>query len=345
MKTTAPPPPDQDLPGADHLTRAARSPARRLLNAPELPVAGALLVLVLIFALLRPASFATMDNGRSVVADSSTLVIVAMVTMLVVITANIDLSIGSVIAFCEVVGVKAMVAVGGSGVVTDLIGLAATVGGGLAWGCLNGGLIARLNLPPLIATLATFGIALGAAQVISNGNDLTGVPAGLQDFGIQTFIGVPLIAYVGVLVFALTAFTLRATRFGRHTYAIGSDRQAAERAGIRVRRHVFTVYALAGSAYGLVAFLNLTRFGTTAIGGHTADALNAVTAVALGGTSLFGGVGTALGSLIGVFIPAVLQNGLIIVDVQPYWQQIVVGTALLIAIYVDQRRRARRNRR
>lgn len=319
---------------------------RRVLNAPELPVTIALVLLLLTFAVLRPEAFATSENVRSVITDSSALVVLAMVTMLIIVTANIDLSIGSIIAFCEVVGVKAMDAVGGGGLTAILVGLVATVGGGLAWGSFNGWLVARLNLQPLIATLATFGIALGAAQVISNGNDLTDVPAGLvEHFGTATLFSVPLIAYVGVLVFTVTAFTLRVTRFGRHTYAIGSDRQAAERAGIRVRRHIFTVYALAGAAYGLVAFMNLSRFGTTAIGGHTADALNAVTAVALGGTSLFGGIGTALGSLIGVFIPAVLQNGLIIADVQPYWQQIVVGAALLVAIYADQRRRARRNRR
>lgn len=324
--------------------RGARVWAVRIAAAPELPVSIALLVLLFGFSIAFPDAFATMGNARNVVADSSTLVILAMAAMMVILTANIDLSIGSVVAFSEVVAVKTMVALGGGlgGVVG---GLAAAVGCGLVWGCVNGFLVARIGLPPLIVTLATFGIALGAAQVVSRGNDLTGVPIALvRTLGNGMFIGIPAVAFIGLTVFAVTAWTLRRTRFGRYTYAIGSDRKAAERAGINARGHIFITYVMAGGAYGLVAFLNLARFGTTAIGGHLNDALNAITAVALGGTSLFGGIGTALGSLVGVLIPAVLQNGLVIADVQPYWQQIAVGVALLFAIYADHRRRARQRR-
>jgi ribose transport system permease protein len=312
----------------------------RLLIVPEFGVGVGLAVLVLAFSVLEPSSFATLENLGNFVGDSSLLVILAMATTFVILTANLDLSIGSVVVFAEVVSVKAMIAAGGDGFSAAAVGLAVALGSGLAWGSVNGFLVARGQIPPFIVTLATLGMALGAAQLIADGNDIAQVPADLViHVGVAKLAGVPVVALIAGVVFIAAAWTLRRTRFGRYTYAIGSDAVAAERAGIDVRRHLVKVYALAGVAYGLVAYLSLARFSTTSLGGHNGDALNAIAAVALGGTSLFGGVGTALGSLIGVFIPAVLQNGLVIASVQPYWQQIAVGVALLAALYADQVRR------
>jgi ribose transport system permease protein len=135
---------------------------------------------------------------------------------------------------------------------------------------------------------------------------------------------------------------LAATRFGRYTYAIGSNEEAARRAGVAVDRHLIKVYALAGTLSGLAGFLSLARFATTTLGGHSTDNLQVIAAIVIGGTSLFGGVGTMLGSVFGVFIPAVLQNGFVIVGLQPFWQQVAVGAVLIVAVYLDQlRRRAR----
>ena len=131
------------------------------------------------------------------------------------------------------------------------------------------------------------------------------------------------------------------TRFGRYTYAVGSNEEGTRRAGVAVDRHLITVYGLCGLLAGLAGFLSLARFGTTTIGGHSTDNLNAIAAVVIGGTSLFGGVGTMLGTFFGVLIPAVLQNGFIIVGVQPFWQQVAVGAVLIIAVYLDQLRRSR----
>ena len=118
-------------------------------------------------------------------------------------------------------------------------------------------------------------------------------------------------------------------------------RRRARRAGVNVDRHLIKVYALGGTLAGLAGFLSLARFGTTTIGGHSTDNLDAIAAVVIGGTSLFGGVGTILGTVFGVFIPAVLQNGFVIVGVQPFWQQVAVGAVLIIAVYLDQLRRSR----
>jgi ribose transport system permease protein len=323
----------------------APSRLRRWLLAPEAGVAVALLVLLVTFAALAPDRFATTENLRFLASDASVLVIVAMATTFVILTANLDLSIGSITAFCEVVAVKAMVAVGGGGVWTCLTGLAVAILAGCGWGLFNGLLITRAGIPSFIVTLATLGIALGAALLLTDGNDLADVPSALvTDVGSGELARIPILVLVAALVFAIAALTLRRTRFGRHTYAIGSDEVAAHRAGIDVRSHLTRVYVLAGGTYGLAGFLSLSRFGTTSLGGHNNDALNAIAAVALGGASLFGGIGTAFGTLIGVFIPAVLENGLVINSVQPFWQQIGVGFALLAAVYGDQLRRRAQQR-
>jgi ribose transport system permease protein len=145
-----------------------------------------------------------------------------------------------------------------------------------------------------------------------------------------------IIAFAVAIVFGVILAT---TRFGRYTYAIGSNEEAARRAGIAVDRHLMKVYGLAGTLAGLAGFLSLARFSTTTIGGHDTDNLQAIAGVVIGGTSLFGGIGTMLGSVFGVFIPAVLQNGFVIVGVQPFWQQIAVGAVLIGAVYLDQLRR------
>lgn len=318
---------------------------RRWAAAPEVGVGAALVILFLLFSALEPTRFPTVDNTRNLAADASTLIVLAMATTFVVVSGSLDLSIGSVIVFCEVASVKVMGSIGGAGLDVAAAGLAVAVLGGGAWGMLNGTLVTRLRIPAFVATLATLGIALGAGQVLSDGTDLATVPTDLvTDVGIGNIASIPVLFVLALAVVVGAAVTLRTTRFGRNCYAVGSDDQAAARAGVDVRRHLLRVHALAGSLYGLAAFLGVARFSTTNIGGHQTDALDAITAVALGGGSLFGGVGTALGSLIGVFIPSILDNGLVVVGVPSYWQQIGVGVALIGALYLDQLRRGRKRR-
>ena len=147
-----------------------------------------------------------------------------------------------------------------------------------------------------------------------------------------------MIAAVIALVFGII---LAQTRFGRYTYAIGSNEEGVRRAGVNVDRHLIKVYALCGALAGLAGALSLARFGTTSIAGNTTLNLDAIAAIVIGGTSLFGGVGTIIGTVVGVFIPAVLRNGFVIVGVQPFWQQVAVGAVLIIAVYIDQLRRAK----
>jgi ribose transport system permease protein len=240
-----------------------------------------------------------------------------------------------------------MNAVGGNDWGTILIGLAGALGAGLAWGTLNGFLIAKAKIPALIVTLGTLGMALGGALLITGGVDEREVPFKLIDtIGIgRVFDQIPYLVIIAFTVAIVFGVVLAATRFGRNTYAIGSNEEAARRAGINVDRHLVKVYALAGTLSGLAGFMNLARFGTTTIGGHNTDNLQAIAAVVIGGTSLFGGVGTVLGSVFGVFIPAVLQNGFVITGVQPFWQQVAVGAVLIGAVYLDQLRRRSQHQR
>ena len=167
-------------------------------------------------------------------------------------------------------------------------------------------------------------------------------PLTLVRVSTSSFLGLSWLVWIAVLVILVGGLVLALTRFGRHTYVIGSNSEAARRAGIDVRRHLLVLYALSGLLAGLAGMLSLTRFATTTIDGHATDALEVITAVVLGGTSLYGGSGFMVGTAVGVFIPAVLNNGLVIMNVQPFWQQVAIGFILIAAVYVDQLKRRRR---
>jgi ribose transport system permease protein len=309
---------------------------------------GLILVgLILVFSTLEYESFVSSSNARNVATDAAVLLVLAVGMTFVIVTAGIDLSVGAVLVFSGVISARLMNEVGGNDWGTLLIGLAGALGAGLAWGTLNGFLIAKAKIPALIVTLGTLGMALGGALLITGGVDEREVPFKLIDtIGIgRVFDQIPYLVIIAFTVAIVFGVVLAATRFGRNTYAIGSNEEAARRAGINVDRHLIKVYALAGTLSGLAGFMNLARFGTTTIGGHNTDNLQAIAAVVIGGTSLFGGIGTVLGSVFGVFIPAVLQNGFVITGVQPFWQQVAVGAVLIGAVYLDQLRRRSQHQR
>ncbi|MGC0419847.1 ABC transporter permease subunit [Embleya sp. AB8] len=321
--------------------------ARRLARTNSWWTFLVLMVLVTAFSIMRPHQFPTTFNLRNVATDAAVLLIVGVGMTFVIIMAGIDLSVGSVLVFAGVAAAKTMTAVAGpdAGWGAILLGVLAGLAAGAAWGALNGFLIAKARVPALIVTLGSLGMALGLAQVMTEGQDVRGVPTRFTDtIGNGRFLGVPWLVLIALGVTVLGALALATTRFGRRTYAVGSNAEAARRAGISVDRHMIKVYALSGTLAGLAGVLSLARFTTTTIGGHTNDSLGAIAAVVLGGTSLFGGVGTIVGTLIGVFIPAILQNGFVILGVQPFWQSVAVGAVLIAAVYADQLRRRARQR-
>jgi ribose transport system permease protein len=249
-----------------------------------------------------------------------------------------------VLVFAGVAAAKAMEALGTDTVSTVVIGTGVALIAGLAWGVFNGFCIARLKVSALITTLGSMGSALGLAYLITSGNDVRTVPTALIALGTGSIGGVPWLVVIAALFTVVGMIVLHLTRYGRHTYLVGSNPEASRRAGINVPRHLLSLYALSGVLAGIAAMLSLGRFSTTTLEGHGTDPLDAITAVVLGGTSLYGGRGTIIGTVIGVFIPAVLANGFIIMGVQPFWQMVVVGFVVIAAVYADQLKRQSQDR-
>jgi ribose transport system permease protein len=330
-----------------------RSIGARMLSANTFWIALVLLALMAAFSVLAPGQFLTFLNFQQLFIQASVLLVIAVGMTFVIITGGIDLSVGSVLIFAGMISAKTMewmspgqdASNAGWGVI--LVGLVVAIVGGAAWGLLNGLLVARANIPPLIVTLGSLGAALGVSSLLNDGTNVRTVPKELVSIlGFGTIEGnIPNLVVVAAVITVIFGLVLHTTRFGRYTFAIGSNAEAARRSGIGVTRHLTNVYLLTGFLAGIAGFMSLAYFESTTISGHTTDNLSAIAAVVMGGTSLFGGIGTILGTVIGVFIPVVLTNGFTIVGVQPYWQQIAVGVVLVTAVWFDQQRRRAQNKR
>ena len=336
--TVPPPAPAEVVPSEEQPTgRLAR-----LARLQALQIIIVLAVIVVIFSAIKPGSFLTVFNIRGIVQDTSILAVLGVGMTFVIITGGIDLSVGSVLVFSGVVADKAMAAMGGQGWGAAIVGALVAIGCGLGWGLINGVLIARAKVPPLIVTLGTLGMALGLAEVITGGVDLRDIPTVMVNsvgFG-NIFWQVPTLAIIAAVVIVIGIVALHRTRFGLYTYALGSNPEAGRRSGLNVPRHLIKVYALSGLLAGFAGWLNLAFFQSTTIGGQSTTNLSVIAGTVIGGTSLFGGYGSILGTTIGLFIPTTLQNGFVIIGIQPFWQEVVVGAVLIAAVYVDQQRRA-----
>jgi ribose transport system permease protein len=316
-----------------------------------------LILLVGFFWLTTPSgTFLTHSNLTQIGLSTSEVVLLAIGETLVIVTAGIDLSIGGIVFFAGVCGGEVMLNVSGTStqVVNGqyphaslgiAVGVIVCILSGAVCGLGNGIAITKLRLPPFIVTLGTLGVTFGLGEVIDGGSYLPApIPPGLsQGFGAGKFLGLfyPIWVALALLLVAHVVFTY--TRFGRYTRAVGSNEEAARRAGIAVDWHIIKVYTVAGVLAGVAAILDLAIYTNTTAVSHRGDNLNAISAVVLGGTSLFGGVGSILMSAVGAFVPTVLQNGLVIKNVQPFWQEVVVGATIIFAVYLDQLRRRRTN--
>jgi ribose transport system permease protein len=326
----------------DGPTRSRQALGRRVLRIRELPAGVALVLLVAGFWTAKPAEFGTERNLVLIGTNTATLLVMAVGMTFIIITGGIDLSVGSVLVFSGVMADKAMALVGvGNTGPAIVCGLLAALVAGVAWGTINGILVASGKIQALIATLATYGAALALSQLITSGVDLDNVPSQLvTSVGIGSAWKIPWLVWIAAAVAIVAELSLRATRFGLHTYAIGSSAEAVRRAGVRVRRRLVGLYALMGVLAGFAGFLALAQFGTTTIAGHTTDNLVVITGVVIGGASLFGGTGSVTGSVIGILISAVLQNGLVIIGLASEWQEVFISIVLVVAVYMDWVRRS-----
>ncbi|MEU0789144.1 ABC transporter permease [Amycolatopsis sp. NPDC005961] len=344
--------PTQDIQETPEAGFGKRPLGKRLVGANTFWIALVLVALIIVFSVLAPSAFPTLYNFQLLLIETAVLLVLSVGMTFVIITSGIDLSVGSVLIFAGMVGGKTMEAMsggnaGGAGWGVIIVGLIVAILAGTVWGLINGFLIAVAGIPPLIVTLGTMGAALGASLLLNNGSDVRTVPVVLnKQLGYGTSFGVvPNLVLIAVVITLVGAWLLHTTKFGRYTFAIGSNAEGARRAGIGVTAHLMKVYTLTGVLAGLAGFLSLAYYNSTTITGHTSDNLNAIAATVMGGTSLFGGIGSVLGTVIGVFIPAVLKKGFNITGVPDFWQMIAVGAVLIAAVWFDQRRRRQRNSR
>jgi ribose transport system permease protein len=293
-------------------------------------------------------------NLLSIGLNASQIMVLAVGMTFLIGAGHLDLSVGQSLILSSVLAAKAMVAVGGTpeqvaaGQYPNL-GLAIAVGvlvallSGAFIGLINGLLVTRLRLTSFIATLAMSGTTYGTALVLTSAANVPFIPDQIQEgFGglkIGGFVPAPLL--VALVIAGAMWWVLRRTRFGMRTLAIGSSEEASIRAGVDVPAHTIRLFMLMGLLVGVAAVIDIARNANTNVVGHQTDNLQAIAAVVLGGTSLFGGIASVGGSIIGTLIPVMLQNGLVIMQVQPFFQFVIVGLILILAVYFDQRRRER----
>ncbi len=298
-------------------------------------------LLVIIFGALSPDhTFWTVAALQVVALDSTAALILACGIALLLGAGEIDLSVGAGLLLASVFGGQVMIDVASTGTLaTALIGLLVCIATGAGVGLFNGLVVTKLRVASLIATLATLGIATGIANIVTNGTDVTGIPVALQnDVGIRDFLGIPLPAFIALAVWAVMWWVFRSTRFGLRMIALGSSRSAAERAGLRVTTQLVIGFVIVGTLAGLAGWIELSRFATTNLAGHQTDALAAITACVIGGTSLFGGRVSIAGVLAGTLLAILLEDGLVVVGLSPFYQLIAIGAVLIAAVAIDSRR-------
>jgi ribose transport system permease protein len=290
-----------------------------------------LLALSAIMAVLSPF-FLSFSNFLNILLASSTIGVLAIAATFVIGSGGLDLSLGSVMGLAGVAGAYVAVNLGWP---SALAVAACILAGGIA-GYINGLLITRALVPAFIVTLGMLGLARGLALVISQGRAIYGLPSAMVYIGQGRPLGIPMPVIIFVVTAVIAHCVLAYTRFGRHTLALGDSEGAAREAGIRVERHRRIVYTLSGMLAGLGGLLFTARVNA---GDPTAGInyeLTAITAAIIGGTNLFGGRASILGTMIGALIMGVLQNGLTLLAVQSYYQQMAIGAVLILAVFIDQ---------
>jgi len=314
-------------------------------------------------------NFLTIRNSQNILMAIVPVLLMGLGQTFVVIAAGIDLSVGWVMGLSSVVSalvVAGLVDKGANEPLAIAAGCLAGIGAAMIPGVINGVIIAKLRIPSFIVTLGMSFIARGVAFLLSGGNVVAGQPQGMRDLGNEAllylvsgpngglyFLHPPAVSgealrqldrilqwpvVITFLLLLIMLFVLHKTQFGRHVYAIGGNREAALRAGIPVDRHMIVLYTLSAATAGLAGVLSTARFsGGSSIAGDPL-LLSSIAAVIIGGVSMFGGEGSVSGTLIGALIIAVMTTGLVMLNVEPFWQYIVVGVVVILAVLIDQAR-------
>ena len=325
---------------AEQFAKRRRSPAQRVQHVLHAyPAISPLLVLVvsfLVFTYLNP-NFGTLRTQSLILQQVAVVGALAVGQTLIILTAGIDLSVGAIAILAMLFSAKLSADGGLPGPVAVLVGIAV----GTAAGAINGLLVTRLRLPPFIVTLGTLSVFTAMALLYSGGQSVqasampdlmvwTGEIVNLGGFRVTTGV------FMVVLLYVVIGFVLKQTGWGRHVYAVGNDAEAARLVGISVNRVLLSVYTLAGLIYGITAWILIGRAGAASPNAAAEANLESITAVVIGGTSLFGGRGAVLGTLLGALIVGYFRTGLSLAGVDDQWRVLSIGLLVIIAVSIDQ---------
>lgn len=300
-----------------------------------------LLVLALVLSFLSDTFF-TAANFVNVMRQVAVNVCIATGMTLVILTEGIDLSVGSILALSGAIAAGLLK----NGIqlpsvnlyigFTVLGAIVAAIVVGSAVGWFNGFVITKFNVPPFIATLAMLTIARGLTMLYTRGQPISNLGAGFAYIGSGSFVGIPVPVWIAIVVVLAAVFIVRKTRLGRYVYAIGGNETAARLSGIRINRVKVIVYVLAGALAAVGGIIVTSRLDSAQPNAGINYELDAIAAVVIGGTSLSGGIGTIWGTVIGAVIIGVLNNGLVLLNVSPFWQEVVKGAVILLAVAIDK---------
>ncbi|MGI9048175.1 MAG: ABC transporter permease [Rubrobacteraceae bacterium] len=300
----------------------------------QLAAAGALIV-IFVFLSLTSAQFLTADNLFNVGTQTAYTVVIAIGETLVIITAGIDLSVGSVAALSGVLGVMTIVNLG----LPVPLGIFGGILVGAGAGLVNGLLVTVAGLNPFIATLGMLSVARGLVFIFTNAQSIFGLPNSFMLLGQGEIGAVPIPIIVIIVVAIIGYFVLSRTRLGRYAYAMGSNLEASRLSGIPTRRYLTAVYVISGALAGLGGMIASSLINSGQPNFGLGLELDAIAAAVIGGASLFGGQGTVVGTLIGAFLIALIRNGAVLLNVNTFYQQVIIGVIIWVAVFWDQYRR------
>lgn len=301
-----------------------------------------LLALALVLSLATD-TFLTGTNLDNLGRQVSIYAIIAIGQLLVILTAGIDLSVGSVVGLSGVIAAKTVYETAGSGPVLLAVLLALLAGA--AVGAVNGVLVAVMKMPPFIVTLGTLGMARGLTLLYTSGRTIQPLPRGFTEIAGGKLLGVANLIWLTAAIALIVGFMLRRTVWGRYIYAVGSNQESARLTGVPVKGVLISVYALSGTLAALGGVLLASRLGNGVPTAGTGYELQAIAACVIGGASLFGARGTAFGALVGALIVGLLNNGGTLLGIDPFWLQVAIGALILVAVGIDQLQGTRLARR
>jgi len=303
-----------------------------------------LAVLVLFFAIAQPR-FLSLRNISNILTEVSIYGIMAVGMTYVILTAGVDLAVGSLLAFSAMCGAFLVHALGGGFALSWLVGLGVACGVGTLAGLLHGMAITRLHVPPFIVTLGGLTVWRGMTLILGDGGPIGGFNAGYRWWGRGAVLGIPVPVLLLIAVSFAGFVVARYTRYGRQVYAVGGNAEAARLSGIDVKKILVSVYVIMGLLSGLSGFLLSARLGSAEAVAGVSYELRVIAAVVIGGTSLFGGIGGVGGTVVGSLLLGVLLNGLVMLDVSAYYQQVVIGIIIVFAVAFDTYAKSRRGGR